>query len=304
MALASVGSRRPWPVRRSRTAAAGRTRSAAGLACAASRSTSSSTSRKAMSMPLDTPAAVMIRCGRCSTTRCGHVARTQTLEQLGGPPMRGGGQPVEQARGGEHQAPVHTDVVNTVCGCTALQPVAGWRRRRSAAGADAAGEHQRHPARRPRRRWRRSVSPSMPLSRAHLAAPMPDEHHVDRRDPLQHLVGPDRVQCGDTAGTAVSRPACAGTDSLLGSGSGAAGDAATAGRSQCGSQPGGASGARSNTPPAGSSTRPSQRTRSSFGPVDLADHQRAQRHHRDVAQQHRRGEPLLGQRPCSRSPYR
>ena len=38
-------------------------------ASAAVRSTSSSTSRNAMSMPLDTPAAVMIRRSRCSTTR-------------------------------------------------------------------------------------------------------------------------------------------------------------------------------------------------------------------------------------------
>ena len=32
-----------------------------------------------------------------------------------------------------------------------------------------------------------------------------------------------------------------------------------------------------------------------LGPVDLANHQRAQDDHRDVAQHHRGGEPLLGQ---------
>ena len=52
-----------------RTAAAGRTRSSADTASAAVRSTSSSTRRNAMSIPLDTPAAVMIRRSRCSTTR-------------------------------------------------------------------------------------------------------------------------------------------------------------------------------------------------------------------------------------------
>ena len=61
----------PWPPSRSRTGAAGRTRSSAAPPGPAVRSTSSSVSRSAMSMPLDTPAAVMMRSSRCSTTRCG-----------------------------------------------------------------------------------------------------------------------------------------------------------------------------------------------------------------------------------------
>jgi hypothetical protein len=32
---------------------------------------------------------------------------------------------------------------------------------------------------------------------AHFAASVPDEHHVDRRNALQHLVGPDTVECGE-----------------------------------------------------------------------------------------------------------
>ena len=71
------------------------------ISCAASaavRSTSNSTSRSAMSMPLDTPAAVMIRRSRCSTTRSAVGDRAGRLQLGVARPVRRGGQPVEQIR--------------------------------------------------------------------------------------------------------------------------------------------------------------------------------------------------------------
>ena len=96
-----------------------------------------------------------------------------------------------------------------------------------------------------------------------LTAAMPEEHHVDRRDPLQHFVGTDSIKCGEAVkqrdGDEHQAPA------VTVSGSQTAGRRKPAGHSAAGNQSGGSSGARSNGPPAGSSTRAPQRTKSSSG---------------------------------------
>src|SRR5690349_12949127 len=66
------------------------------------------------------------------------------------------------------------------------------------------------------------------------------------------------------AGHGLAPLATAGSSSAL-SGAGTAERRDPTGRSQSGNQPGGASAARSNGPPAGSSTRPPHRTKSSLG---------------------------------------
>lgn len=130
-------------------------------------------------------------------------------------------------------------------------------------GADAAGEHHHL-------RCAHLVEGGVagqaqhPVLGAHLAPALPDEHDLDRRNPLQHFVRAHRIQCGDPREQRDGdqrhvAPASAG------SGSAACPRRDPTGRSQSGSQPGGASGARSNGPPAGSSTRPPHRTRSSSG---------------------------------------
>ncbi|EPQ70845.1 ThiJ/PfpI family protein [Mycobacterium marinum MB2] len=72
-----------------------------------------------MSIPLDTPAAVMIRCGRCSTTRCGTYRAPSPLSSSAARQCVVAVNPSSKPAAASSSAPVHTEVVNLVCGCTA-----------------------------------------------------------------------------------------------------------------------------------------------------------------------------------------
>ena len=200
----------------------------------------------------------------------GHIVRTQLVEQVRGPPMCCRGESVEQARGGEQQrAGTHR---GGECGVRVyrLQPGADGVVVNQLAGSDPAREHH-HIGCAEFVECGVASHAQHPVFGTRLAAAMPDEHHFDRRNALQHFVGSDRVErskpwekwncdqrhaCLAPAAISVSAPV---------SGAGASGRRCPAGRNQSGSQPGGVSGAQSKGPPDGSSTRPPQRTRSSFG---------------------------------------
>lgn len=126
--------------------------------------------------------------------------------------------------------------------------------------ADPAGK-QHHVRRGDLVEPRVAAQPEHAVFGTHLAAAVTDEHDLDRRDALQHLVGAHRVERGHP-GKQRDGDECHGT---AGSASGIAVRRTPDGRSRSGSQPGGASGARSKGPPDGSSTRPPQRTKSSSG---------------------------------------
>jgi hypothetical protein len=72
----------------------------------------SSTSRNAMSMPLDTPAAVMIRSGNCSTTRCGTYCAPNELNNSWARQCVVAVKPASRPAAASTGPPVHTDVVN------------------------------------------------------------------------------------------------------------------------------------------------------------------------------------------------
>ena len=91
--------------RRCRRAAAGRTPSTSWIASAMVRSVSSSDRRSAMSMPLETPAAVMIRDSGTSTTRCGVGLAPRQPQGLEMNEVAGGRDPGQQAGGREDQRP-------------------------------------------------------------------------------------------------------------------------------------------------------------------------------------------------------
>src|SRR5690349_13901121 len=126
----------------------------------------------------------------------GYVARTQLVEQIDGTPVRCRGESVEQARGGEQQRTgAHR---GAECGVrmNRLQPATDHFVVDQLTGADTAGHHHHV----------RSADlvevgitdyAEQPVLGAYLTAPMSDEDHVDRRDALQHFVGPDGVEGGE-----------------------------------------------------------------------------------------------------------
>ena len=151
-----------------------------------------------MSMPLDTPAAVMIRRSRCSTTRSGVGHRAELAEVVAGAPVRRRREAVEQAGGGEHErSGAHRRRERRRRrGRVRTQSSTALVVRRSGAGADAAGEHDDV---RVRQLVERGVDldaeePVLGRARRRVVA---DERDVEPRDPLQHLVRPDAVERGE-----------------------------------------------------------------------------------------------------------